>query len=250
MQNSATIAIKTTIKTNLHTNMDRVEPTMQSPTSQNTPEQQQRQQTIPTSSSSLSTTPSLSTAKSPTNNPVLPNSSIDSKEKHQQQSATRNGAMKNSSNSIANSAAFERRPKETNIQPSTSVRSETGSGIIQQRQHLNMPSNGVSKANGLNYKNNNPNANVSSLSDSMVSIDGHATSTSSGGLSRTNIYIKGLHPGTTDFDLFNMCNYYGIISSIKAITDPQSGKCKGKRRRESLAKKDRLNRVKTNITYI
>ncbi|GAA6076992.1 RNA-binding motif, single-stranded-interacting protein 2b isoform X1 [Tachysurus ichikawai] len=54
---------------------------------------------------------------------------------------------------------------------------------------------------------------------------------SSGGgdqLSKTNLYIRGLHPGTTDQDLVKLCQPYGKIVSTKAILDKTTNKCKGR----------------------
>uniref|UniRef100_A0A8C5HIQ4 RNA-binding motif, single-stranded-interacting protein 2-like n=1 Tax=Gouania willdenowi TaxID=441366 RepID=A0A8C5HIQ4_GOUWI len=57
------------------------------------------------------------------------------------------------------------------------------------------------------------------------------SSNSSGGggeqLSKTNLYIRGLHPGTTDQDLVKLCQPYGKIVSTKAILDKTTNKCKG-----------------------
>ncbi|KAL3832646.1 hypothetical protein ACJMK2_024272 [Sinanodonta woodiana] len=46
-------------------------------------------------------------------------------------------------------------------------------------------------------------------------------------LSRTNLYIRGLNPNTTDKDLVNLCQPYGKIISTKAIIDEATNKCKG-----------------------
>ncbi|CAH1790422.1 unnamed protein product, partial [Owenia fusiformis] len=46
-------------------------------------------------------------------------------------------------------------------------------------------------------------------------------------LSRTNLYIRGLTPNTTDKDLINLCQQYGKIVSTKAIIDQNTNKCKG-----------------------
>ncbi|KAK3775074.1 hypothetical protein RRG08_048284 [Elysia crispata] len=46
-------------------------------------------------------------------------------------------------------------------------------------------------------------------------------------LSRTNLYIRGLNPNTTDKDLVNLCNTFGKITSTKAIIDQATNKCKG-----------------------
>jgi len=46
-------------------------------------------------------------------------------------------------------------------------------------------------------------------------------------LSRTNLYIRGLSPHTTDKDLINLCQKYGPIISTKAILDKATNRCKG-----------------------
>uniref|UniRef100_A0A3B3C871 RNA binding motif, single stranded interacting protein n=1 Tax=Oryzias melastigma TaxID=30732 RepID=A0A3B3C871_ORYME len=45
-------------------------------------------------------------------------------------------------------------------------------------------------------------------------------------LSKTNLYIRGLPPGTTDQDLIKLCQY-GKIVSTKAILDKNTNQCKG-----------------------
>uniref|UniRef100_H3DAP7 RNA binding motif single stranded interacting protein 2 n=1 Tax=Tetraodon nigroviridis TaxID=99883 RepID=H3DAP7_TETNG len=59
----------------------------------------------------------------------------------------------------------------------------------------------------------------------------NSSSNSSGGggeqLSKTNLYIRGLHPGTTDQDLVKLCQPYGKIVSTKAILEKTTNKCKG-----------------------
>jgi len=46
-------------------------------------------------------------------------------------------------------------------------------------------------------------------------------------LSRTNLYIRGLSPHTTDKDLVNLCQKFGPIISTKAILDKATNRCKG-----------------------
>lgn len=46
-------------------------------------------------------------------------------------------------------------------------------------------------------------------------------------LSKTNLYIRGLDPDTSDSDLYAMCNRFGTIVSTKAILDKSTNKCKG-----------------------
>lgn len=57
-----------------------------------------------------------------------------------------------------------------------------------------------------------------------------SSSSSSAGweqLSKTNLYIRGLPPGTTDQELVKLCQPYGKIVSTKAILDKATNKCKG-----------------------
>uniref|UniRef100_A0A8C4Q2V1 RNA binding motif, single stranded interacting protein n=1 Tax=Eptatretus burgeri TaxID=7764 RepID=A0A8C4Q2V1_EPTBU len=46
-------------------------------------------------------------------------------------------------------------------------------------------------------------------------------------LSKTNLYIRGLDPSTTDHDLVNLCQQYGKIVSTKAILEKSTNQCKG-----------------------
>lgn len=57
----------------------------------------------------------------------------------------------------------------------------------------------------------------------------HSSANSSSGeqLSKTNLYIRGLPPGTTDQDLVKLCQPYGKIVSTKAILDKTTNQCKG-----------------------
>ncbi|XP_041858398.1 RNA-binding motif, single-stranded-interacting protein 1 [Melanotaenia boesemani] len=58
----------------------------------------------------------------------------------------------------------------------------------------------------------------------------NSSSSSTGGwdqLSKTNLYIRGLSPSTTDHDLVKLCQPYGKIVSTKAILDKTTNKCKG-----------------------
>ncbi|KTG46816.1 hypothetical protein cypCar_00015193, partial [Cyprinus carpio] len=54
-------------------------------------------------------------------------------------------------------------------------------------------------------------------------------------LSKTNLYIRGLPPGTTDQDLIKLCQPYGKIVSTKAILDKNTNQCKGYRLIQQLA---------------
>ncbi|XP_072253211.1 RNA-binding motif, single-stranded-interacting protein 1 [Leuresthes tenuis] len=62
------------------------------------------------------------------------------------------------------------------------------------------------------------------------STNNNGSSSSTGGwdqLSKTNLYIRGLSPSTTDHDLVKLCQPFGKIVSTKAILDKTTNKCKG-----------------------
>ncbi|XP_066301490.1 RNA-binding motif, single-stranded-interacting protein 1-like isoform X4 [Branchiostoma lanceolatum] len=61
-------------------------------------------------------------------------------------------------------------------------------------------------------------------SPSQGSSSGHSSGEQ---LSKTNLYIRGLTPNTTDQDLIGLCSPYGKIISTKAILDKNTNKCKG-----------------------
>ncbi|KAI1891110.1 hypothetical protein AGOR_G00160590 [Albula goreensis] len=94
------------------------------------------------------------------------------------------------------------------------------------------PRAGINPYNGYNSRNSKKQAYVSS-SQQMAppSPNTNSSSNSSSGaaeqLSKTNLYIRGLHPGTTDQDLVKLCQPYGKIVSTKAILDKSTNKCKG-----------------------
>uniref|UniRef100_A0AAQ6A936 RRM domain-containing protein n=1 Tax=Amphiprion ocellaris TaxID=80972 RepID=A0AAQ6A936_AMPOC len=67
-------------------------------------------------------------------------------------------------------------------------------------------------------------------SPSTNSSTNNSSSSSTAGwdqLSKTNLYIRGLSPLTTDHDLVKLCQPYGKIVSTKAIMDKTTNKCKG-----------------------
>ncbi|XP_068996650.1 RNA-binding motif, single-stranded-interacting protein 2-like isoform X1 [Embiotoca jacksoni] len=106
------------------------------------------------------------------------------------------------------------------------------------------PRTGINPYNGYTGKNNRKQTYVSPSNHQMappspssnnsnntttISNGSSSSSSSSGGeqLSKTNLYIRGLHPGTTDHDLVKLCQPYGKIVSTKAILDKTTNKCKG-----------------------
>uniref|UniRef100_A0A8C1XV71 RNA binding motif, single stranded interacting protein 2a n=1 Tax=Cyprinus carpio TaxID=7962 RepID=A0A8C1XV71_CYPCA len=82
-----------------------------------------------------------------------------------------------------------------------------------------------------NYNPNDCSYVSSSHQMALPSPNTNSSSASSAGggeqLSKTNLYIRGLHPGTTDQDLVKLCQPYGKIVSTKAILDKTTNKCKG-----------------------
>ncbi|KAJ8003558.1 hypothetical protein DPEC_G00149600 [Dallia pectoralis] len=64
-------------------------------------------------------------------------------------------------------------------------------------------------------------------SPSTISSSSNSSTTGWDQLSKTNLYIRGLPPATTDLDLVKLCQPYGKIVSAKAILDKTTNKCKG-----------------------
>jgi len=65
------------------------------------------------------------------------------------------------------------------------------------------------------------------MAPSSPSSSSNSSSTGWEQLSKTNLYIRGLPPATTDLDLVKLCQQYGKIQSAKAILDKTTNKCKG-----------------------
>ncbi|XP_059145490.1 RNA-binding motif, single-stranded-interacting protein 3-like isoform X3 [Physella acuta] len=74
---------------------------------------------------------------------------------------------------------------------------------------------------------NYPSRSMPANSPNTTSSQSSNQSQSGEPLSRTNLYIRGLNPSTTDKDLVNLCNSFGKITSTKAIIDQTTNKCKG-----------------------
>ncbi|XP_018569064.1 protein alan shepard isoform X3 [Anoplophora glabripennis] len=121
-----------------------------------------------------------------------------------QNSYTPSSTTSNSNYNNSNSYGSQRVPTATSPSNASSSSSQTGS-----------QSGNVSTSLSNNMPNNNTNSS--------------STNSSSGSeqLSKTNLYIRGLNPGTTDKDLVNMCQQFGTIISTKAILDKNTNKCKG-----------------------
>ncbi|XP_070300681.1 RNA-binding motif, single-stranded-interacting protein 2 [Salvelinus sp. IW2-2015] len=95
------------------------------------------------------------------------------------------------------------------------------------------PRTGFNPYNGYTSRLSKKPTYVSSSHQMAPPSPNHTTSSSSSGslsgeqLSKTNLYIRGLHPGTTDQDLAKLCQPYGKIVSTKAILDKTTNTCKG-----------------------
>ncbi|XP_050388423.1 RNA-binding motif, single-stranded-interacting protein 1 isoform X4 [Patella vulgata] len=74
---------------------------------------------------------------------------------------------------------------------------------------------------------NYPTRNMPAASPNTTSSQSSSQSLSGENLSKTNLYIRGLNPNTSDKDLVNLCQQFGKITSTKAIIDQNTGKCKG-----------------------
>jgi hypothetical protein len=74
---------------------------------------------------------------------------------------------------------------------------------------------------------NYPSRSMPANSPNTTSSQSSNQSQSGEPLSRTNLYIRGLNPNTTDKDLVSLCNSFGKITSTKAIIDQTTNKCKG-----------------------
>ncbi|XP_041365285.1 RNA-binding motif, single-stranded-interacting protein 3-like isoform X2 [Gigantopelta aegis] len=72
-----------------------------------------------------------------------------------------------------------------------------------------------------------PTRNMPAASPNTTSSQSSNQSLSGESLSKTNLYIRGLNPNTTDKDLVTLCQQFGKITSTKAIIDQTTNKCKG-----------------------
>ncbi|XP_072574544.1 RNA-binding motif, single-stranded-interacting protein 1 isoform X3 [Paramormyrops kingsleyae] len=98
-----------------------------------------------------------------------------------------------------------------------------GLGTVSQVQIVHKVNNKVSAA-----PSSHPMAPPSPSTNSSANNSSSSSSTAGWEqLSKTNLYIRGLPPGTTDHDLVKLCQPYGKIVSTKAILDKTTNKCKG-----------------------
>ncbi|KAM8981589.1 RNA-binding motif, single-stranded-interacting protein 2 isoform X1 [Sarcophilus harrisii] len=96
---------------------------------------------------------------------------------------------------------------------------------------LSVPSRPGITTFGYNKSNKKPYVSVAQQMAPPSPSSNNISGSSGGGggdqLSKTNLYIRGLQPGTTDQDLVKLCQPYGKIVSTKAILDKTTNKCKG-----------------------
>ncbi|CAG9773789.1 unnamed protein product [Ceutorhynchus assimilis] len=116
-----------------------------------------------------------------------------------------------------NSYGNQRVPTATSPSNASSSSSHTGGS----------QSGGPSASNALGGSQSGNMQQQANAINNSISSNGSAQSHGSEQLSKTNLYIRGLNPGTTDKDLVNMCQQYGTIISTKAILDKNTNKCKG-----------------------
>ncbi|KAF6208973.1 hypothetical protein GE061_014716 [Apolygus lucorum] len=85
-----------------------------------------------------------------------------------------------------------------------------------------------SPANTSSSSSSNTGSQSGTLSTSLSNnMGGQGSNSGEQQLSKTNLYIHGLNPQTTDKELYNMCAQFGAIISTKAILDKNTNKCKG-----------------------
>lgn len=136
-----------------------------------------------------------------------------------------NGKLNNNTNSSANTNSttsscstnnnLVKNASNGNLIMSNNVATNNNSVVSQQQ--TNNGSN-TATTNG-NLNNNNQNGSVSN-NESTNGTFGEQ-------LSRTNLYIRGLSPNTTDKNLYELCSPFGKIVSTKAIIDKTTNNCKG-----------------------
>lgn len=84
-----------------------------------------------------------------------------------------------------------------------------------------------SNASSTGSQSGSQNGTTNSMNNMANTNSSNSSSNGSEQLSKTNLYIRGLNPSTTDKDLVTMCQTFGTIISTKAILDKTTNKCKG-----------------------
>jgi RNA recognition motif-containing protein len=100
--------------------------------------------------------------------------------------------------------------------PPVSTASTGGSSQTASNGSASASSSGSANSGGTGNGSGSVNANAANGNSSLAEQ-----------LSKTNLYIRGLTPTTTDKDLYSLCSPYGTIISTKAILDKNTNKCKG-----------------------
>lgn len=109
------------------------------------------------------------------------------------------------------------------VQPANNSVSTNGSTSASTASNASNNVSSISATGSSVLTNSVTNGNGNSTPDKSSTSDNASTST----ISKTNLYIRGLTPNTTDKDLHSLCSPYGNIISTKAILDKETNKCRG-----------------------
>jgi RNA recognition motif-containing protein len=107
------------------------------------------------------------------------------------------------------------------------------SGYQSSRMPASSPPVSTASTGGSSQTASNGSTSASSSGSNSGTVSSGANANANGNstlaeqLSKTNLYIRGLTPTTTDKDLYALCSPYGTIISTKAILDKNTNKCKG-----------------------
>lgn len=151
---------------------------------------------------------------------------------HQHQVAAAAGATYYQRYAVAQPAqqAQIQSPAQNSYTPSSTTNSNYNNSNSYTNQRVptaTSPSNASSSSSHTGSQSGNVSTCLSNNMPNNTNSSSNNSSSGSEQLSKTNLYIRGLNPGTTDKDLVNMCQQFGTIISTKAILDKNTNKCKG-----------------------
>jgi len=151
-----------------------------------------------------------------------------------------NNNNNNNLNSLSNGKLNSTTSSANNSNTNSSTPSNTTNNLVKSSSNGNLMmsnNNGTSNSGVVSQTNNsstngNPSNNNNQNGSTPIdrnSINNNESINGSYGeqLSRTNLYIRGLSPNTTDKNLFELCSPFGKIVSTKAIIDKATNNCKG-----------------------
>jgi len=135
----------------------------------------------------------------------------------------------NLSNGKLNSSANNNLTNNQNNNSSNSTNSSNNLVKSTSNGNLIMSNNGTSVVNQTNNNSATTNGNLNNTNSNNQNGSNNESTNGSYDeqLSRTNLYIRGLSPSTTDKNLYELCSPYGKIVSTKAIIDKATNNCKG-----------------------